>query len=91
MDTGGRDDFHYNVYVLLDGSTSFERRNDEPIVPATDDSSTVICYTVRNLNPEASYTIIVVASSGATNDGSSIDDLTTVRDRFILFQIVQRV
>ena len=88
QDTGGRNDFHYNVYVLLYGSTSFERRNDEPIVPATNDSNTVISYTIRNLNPEASYTIIVVASNGATNDGPSIGDLATVRDRFILFQIV---
>ena len=79
-DTGGRDDFHYNIYVLANNSGVFVKWNVNPI----DDTF----YTITDLDVSSSYSIVLVSSNGATGDPDQFTDVLVVQNRFLLFYVV---
>ncbi len=78
-DTGGRSDFHYNVYVSSSRRNNFVKSNTAPI--------TDVCYTVTGLDLSTSYLIVVVAANGATDDPDTFSDVSVVQDRFVRFLV----
>ena len=88
LDSGGiPETLHYNIY-LYDTAVNvslFEKVNSEPIIDATMDNMTRICYEVPINDPETSYGVVVVASNGATVDPDNFTDVAGVQDRFVVF------
>ena len=87
---GGLPDFHYNVYIRANGSSVYVRHNEQPLSDPecevnTDSSEDFQPYTIQNLTANEFYSIVVVATNGADNDGPTLEDLDVVQDRFIVF------
>jgi len=81
LDSGGSPDLHYNIYTLEAGDTEYTRVST--VQPA---QTELICDRVE-LNAFSSYSVVVTAASGATNDPSSFSDVSVVQDRFIVFYV----
>ena len=81
LDSGGSPDLHYNIYTLEAGDTEYTRVST--VQPA---QTELICDRVE-LNEFSSFSVVVTAASGATNDPSNFSDVSVVQDRFIVFYV----
>ena len=72
---------NYNIYTLEAGDTVYTRVST--VQPA---ETELICDRVE-LNASSSFSVVVTAASGATNDPSNFSDVSVVQDRFIAFYV----
>ena len=81
LENGGSPDLHYNIYTLEASDTVYMR-----VATVQPTQSDLICTNVE-LNAFTSYSVVVTAASGATNDPSTFSDVSVVQDRFIVFYV----
>ena len=88
LDAGGcADGVFYNVYLLQNGETEYQRHNTVGITMPCPSNSSLFCYMIEDLTI-GPYSIAIVAASCATNDPPSVSDLRLFQDRFILFFVI---